>query len=522
MIENPMLSLVQEIDSAKPSTPSRTLSRDSGITSPTPQEREKEAQADAADVEAKVEDEFPELMHLPDDHHGDHDDDMACCITPDLPEEPTLLPEAPAVVSVEVPQEVPTAPAEPESAVEATPLADEPEPEERDEPLVKQLSERDAKLAKVAQDKYQQQVSDMNDLVRKVNQWHAHLKPILKQSEQRNHFDIHEYGSEIIDAFPAEFTEERLKYQRPSLTFENLMANKGKDYTARFFLSTLQLVNANNIKLTAATRDPRKITPVSEIQLQLLSRVRHHQEMDNISDNLEKAVPQRPTKKAPAKRKRTNAAANFQFTAEDAAPAEKRPRCLASSPAEDLEFMKKLRQQLPTPNSDEAIKRRINFRRNLRRLANDDGFVDDEEIDEDDYLSCEDGYAGDVSANNTPDQPKEVAKEALLQNRPSSSKVVQWQQQIARSFAAGKPQEASSVADSGYLSTTMTETSILSGSNFQLSSTMLGGEKATSGFGGMEPISYPSSDEGIQMLAHDKRPLEDSNSTRNPSKFMKT
>jgi hypothetical protein len=258
-------------------------------------------------------------------------------------------------------------------------------------------------------------------------------------------------------------------------------------------------VNTNNLKLIADAQNPRNITPVHNIHLQLLSRVRHHQEMDNISDNLDTIKPKNT--KATNKRKRTNNQANYRFEDEEIAPVDKRIKFSAApTPAEDMDFMKKLKEHFPKNNSDEAIKRRIDFKRNLRRLANnDEGFEEDDEIDDDDYQSCEDGYAGDVSTNTTPEQPKTT--ESL--NRPSSSKIVQWQQKIALSFSAEKSTggDTASVADSGYLS----NQSFVDNTLNILSSTMVSGIEKSGVEEGLQQLSYSSRDEEVKSY---KRTLE--------------
>jgi hypothetical protein len=238
-LQNPQLDGIIETDLGKPFTPTRTLSRDSGITSPTAMltdELEKEVPSDKPAeelIERKIE-ENTEVPYLDDIEQCQDDDHFEECAAEPILESTELAVNSETVVPVEVDTNA--------VVITCMPETPEPEPTPAEEAIIKKLSERDMQLAKVAQDKYHQQVSDMNTLVKKVNNWHAHLKPILKESEKRNHFDIHEYGSKIIDCFPQEYDEERLKRQRPSISFGQMMETKGQDYTARYFLSTLQLV----------------------------------------------------------------------------------------------------------------------------------------------------------------------------------------------------------------------------------------------------------------------------------------
>lgn len=111
-----------------------------------------------------------------------------------------------------------------------------------------------------------------------MKNWHQYLKPILKESEARNHFDIHEYGTEIIDSFPS--SSKTSQTNRPKTTLGNILDGKERYSTARYFLSMLQLANTNNVHINVQNKDPKKLSDIHEIELELLSRTRHHELME--------------------------------------------------------------------------------------------------------------------------------------------------------------------------------------------------------------------------------------------------
>lgn len=141
------------------------------------------------------------------------------------------------------------------------------------------LSNHDKQLVAQAQEKYQQQVSEMQTLVEKVNRWHQYLKPILKASQERSEFDIHECGTEVLETFHEESGQDEA-------TFADVMSTKPEDHFARFFLATLMLVNTGNLELTNKNTDVNRISESSEIQLKLKSRVRLHEEIENMNETV--------------------------------------------------------------------------------------------------------------------------------------------------------------------------------------------------------------------------------------------
>lgn len=172
-----------------------------------------------------------------------------------------------------------------------------------------ELSEYDQFLVDQAQLKYQKQVTDMQSLVEKVNRWHQHLKPILKESQERGHFDINEYGTEVLDVFHEDQGQDEQ-------TFTDVMNTKPTDHIARYFLSTLMLVNTGNVEMKNLNTDVNRITDPSEILLKLKSRVRLHEEIENMdgkvpcisSDKGKKRKAEASTSKQPKAKKIKEAA----------------------------------------------------------------------------------------------------------------------------------------------------------------------------------------------------------------------
>lgn len=74
---------------------------------------------------------------------------------------------------------------------------------------------------------------ESSDLTRRVNRWRTKISPVLVLEEERQTFDIHAYGSKILQAFT---DTERV------LSFKHLVADHSRKEVARMFLSSLMLV----------------------------------------------------------------------------------------------------------------------------------------------------------------------------------------------------------------------------------------------------------------------------------------
>lgn len=68
----------------------------------------------------------------------------------------------------------------------------------------------------------------------RVQAWHDKLRPILEEEEKRNEFDIHEYGTRVLDCFDSIGSQKVLK---------NLIGGLEHEEISRYFLSTLMMVH---------------------------------------------------------------------------------------------------------------------------------------------------------------------------------------------------------------------------------------------------------------------------------------
>ncbi|CAD7092926.1 unnamed protein product [Hermetia illucens] len=118
----------------------------------------------------------------------------------------------------------------------------------------------------------EKRASEMNLMMERIQKWHRYLRPILAVSMERHHFDIFAIGTDIIDTFPK---EDVVKETPPVTTLEDVMADRDPTFLSRYFLSMLQLANANNVEINVKSRDSNKPTALRDVNLKLLSRKRH-------------------------------------------------------------------------------------------------------------------------------------------------------------------------------------------------------------------------------------------------------
>ncbi|XP_065222281.1 condensin-2 complex subunit H2-like isoform X2 [Planococcus citri] len=110
----------------------------------------------------------------------------------------------------------------------------------------------------------------INEIASKVSSWHDSIRPILEREEERTCFDIHEYGSQILQKFPQ-------NSGKNTLTFASVVENQPREEIPRFFLSSLLLANSYNV---AISRDDQNELGVNDMNLTVLSRVRQHETLD--------------------------------------------------------------------------------------------------------------------------------------------------------------------------------------------------------------------------------------------------
>ena len=111
--------------------------------------------------------------------------------------------------------------------------------------------------------------AQVTEVARRVTEWEEKIRPILKETEEHGPFDIHIYGTNIIDSFADDCVLNKW------IPFRTLAANKPQYEVSRLFLATLQLANDYNVEIKP---DPALDTGMS---LKLLSRRRRREEMDH-------------------------------------------------------------------------------------------------------------------------------------------------------------------------------------------------------------------------------------------------
>jgi len=68
---------------------------------------------------------------------------------------------------------------------------------------------------------------------KRVQTWHDKIRPVLEEEEKKTNFDIHQYGTEVLDCF-------QLIGEQKS--FKDLVGGLKEEEVARYFLSTLMMV----------------------------------------------------------------------------------------------------------------------------------------------------------------------------------------------------------------------------------------------------------------------------------------
>ena len=82
-----------------------------------------------------------------------------------------------------------------------------------------------------------QQFIQASESARRVQAWHEMITPRLQEAENRRDFDIHVYGTSILDEFGPHASA------GSTTRFSNVVRRIPKTEVARYFLATLQLVS---------------------------------------------------------------------------------------------------------------------------------------------------------------------------------------------------------------------------------------------------------------------------------------
>uniref|UniRef100_A0A0K2VBG1 Condensin-2 complex subunit H2 n=1 Tax=Lepeophtheirus salmonis TaxID=72036 RepID=A0A0K2VBG1_LEPSM len=105
---------------------------------------------------------------------------------------------------------------------------------------------------------------ESTDLAKRVSSWHEHIRPKLEAVESRGSFNIHSYGTKVIESFP---NDDR----KTSISFGSLVNDVETEEISRYFLSCLMLANTSNLELES--------NGMNNLFLTLLTKKRHHEEL---------------------------------------------------------------------------------------------------------------------------------------------------------------------------------------------------------------------------------------------------
>ena len=130
------------------------------------------------------------------------------------------------------------------------------------------------------------------DLAKRVRIWHESLAPKLEAVEKRGDFDIHQYGSKILNNFPQDG-------RKTTVDFMQVAQGSTPEEVSRLFLSSLMLANAQNIDVQCSASKKESL-PMDQVSMTLLSTQRHH---EHISDTIPLSQDELKRKKPKAKKK---------------------------------------------------------------------------------------------------------------------------------------------------------------------------------------------------------------------------
>lgn len=113
-----------------------------------------------------------------------------------------------------------------------------------------------------------------SDITERVHEWEKSVKPFLDEVDKRESFDIHLYGSRILNSFED-------SNRKQSKTFKQICQNKQKWEIHRYFMALLPLANIGNVSIESE----RKEDGSDEIFVTLLSRKMHHKDLEEFGHN---------------------------------------------------------------------------------------------------------------------------------------------------------------------------------------------------------------------------------------------
>ncbi|XP_012940364.1 condensin-2 complex subunit H2 [Aplysia californica] len=110
--------------------------------------------------------------------------------------------------------------------------------------------------------------AQLTDLSKKVSEWEEKIKPRLEEEEKHEAFDIHKYGTQVIEQLVRGETR----------AFKELVQGKPQFEVCRCALATLQLANVYNVELSVVPDKNGCI--IDQLYVTLLSTKRHFEELE--------------------------------------------------------------------------------------------------------------------------------------------------------------------------------------------------------------------------------------------------
>lgn len=76
-------------------------------------------------------------------------------------------------------------------------------------------------------------MNEQLEMRKRVEDWHDKLRPILADEERRTVFDVHEYGTRVLNCF---------QFIGQQKSFKDLVRGLCQEEVSRYFLSILMMV----------------------------------------------------------------------------------------------------------------------------------------------------------------------------------------------------------------------------------------------------------------------------------------
>lgn len=113
-----------------------------------------------------------------------------------------------------------------------------------------------------------QRIKENQDSQKRIEEWKTFISNKLEHMEQHSDFDIHAYGTKIIESLEV----------KDSKKFKDIVQGKNAGEVSRYFLATLQLANTYNVEIIQHSDGT---IANDTLQLKLLSKERYHESLED-------------------------------------------------------------------------------------------------------------------------------------------------------------------------------------------------------------------------------------------------